>query len=175
MDKLCFHAFLYISKVYDAASKVYETTKEAILNARAEVYWVISSPNTYPSVVNDLWYIEGDENRIFYPTTHKFYKTSDAKASLDIVIATVNGKTLSHNLSSFLYKVSWLESNPPSLYELVLLSLMSDKMYIPHSVLADCSLAILTSEADELIIPLNSELAKKPFRGWAAEDDLKID
>jgi hypothetical protein len=169
--------FTFVTQTYDVVVSYVKTTVDGIYDAHTEKGLIISSLNTYPCLINKTWEIVESpvRSRIFYPLTNKFYsKIPASKVSVDIVTANLVGDSFNKDMSLFLYEVSWaLGSNPPTLYELVILYLYKEKIYIPYDILDTYTLDVLTSDAEEISIELSSNLAKEPFFGWG--DDLKID
>jgi len=183
--------FTFFSKLYDTVSEYMYITKQGIYDAHTPSKWIFSTANTYPCFVNDSWNLYSLTPRVYYPATNKFYVTdANSKITLDIVTANITGP-IEHDMSSFLYKVSWSsEYYPPSLYEIVLVYLATEKIYVSYDVLDTCTLTVLTSDAEEITINLGSYHAKKPFRKWdmltissnsstsstnTSSNDLKID
>jgi len=169
--------FTFITQTYDGVVSYVKTTVDAIYSAHYEKGLVLSSRNTYPCLIDERWEIIEDsvEDRIFYPSSNKFYlNTPPSKMSIDIVTANLTGDCVEADMSLFLYEVSWAAgSPPPTLYELVILYLYKEKIYVPYYILDTYTLTVLTSDAEELNIKLSSTFAKEPFISWS--DDLKID
>jgi hypothetical protein len=159
--------------MYDYISNIITLTLEGIYDAHTDDIFILETPNAYPLVVKDSWEFYSNSYRVFYPNTCKFYKTSETKKYADIVTAVVTGDDFTYDLSSFLYNACWSDT-PPSLYELLLISLVINKRYVSHETLSKCILTVLTSDVEEFSIELMSEFARKPFRGWE-NCDLKID
>jgi hypothetical protein len=174
---ICAIVLSKLVNTYDYLSRFIQTTLQGIQDAHSESTWIFSSPNTYPLPVKDSWKgIDLSSSRVYYPATHKFSKLSDSKSYADIITVSLSGENFTHDLSAFLYLVNWPADMevPPSIYELVLLSLMAEKIYVPYEELDTYSLDIMKYDGYELTIRLSSEFVKKPFRGWDT-DDLKID
>ena len=176
------YAVYLINGVYslsDSLAYLYES----ISDAYREKSWVFASRNSYPVITSSQWYVSAiwaelllSKSRplIYYPATQSFYHTGASdKRTLDIVTAEVSsplGKL--YDMSSFLYSVTWY-SNPPSIYELVLLFFVHKKVCVLTDVLDGYTLTVLTSDAEELVIPLSSPFAKEPFNGFT--EGLKVD
>lgn len=177
--EICINLFTYFSKTYDYLYDILNTTKQGIYDAHTPGKWIFTTANTYPCFANDSWNVY-ETPRVYYPATNKFYTHSSSKITLDIVIANISGP-IEHDISSFLYKTSWSSDHPPSLYELVLVYLATEKIFVPYELLDTCTLSVVTSDADIIDIKLGSCKAKRPFRTWdilgegATGDDLKID
>ena len=174
---MCAIALTRLVNTYDYVCKFLETTLQGIRDAHSESTWIFSSPNTYPISVKDSWDVNDLSScRVYYPATHKFSNVSDSKSYADIITIRLLGENFTHDLSAFLYLVNWPANMavPPSVYELVLLSLMTEKIYVPYEKLDTYSLDVMTYDGSQLTIQLSSEFVKKPFRGWDTED-LKID
>jgi hypothetical protein len=115
----------------------------------------------------------------YYPETYTFAPAASDKISLDIVTAELNTPFGAHDLSSFFYSVKW-HMNAPSLYELVLLFLLHEKLCLSTSTLDSSALTVLTSDAEEYVIEMNSVVAKQTFRGFTegvkgTTEGLKVD
>jgi len=182
------YAVYIINSVYsigDSVSYLYES----ISDAYREKSWVFASRNCYPVVTSSQWYVSAiwaelllskSKPLIYYPATQNFYHTGNlGKRSLDIVTAEVSsplGKL--YDMSSFLYSVTWY-SNPPSIYELVLLFFVHKQVCILTDVLDGYTITVLTSDAEEIVIPLSSPFAKEPFNGFTEYleylEGLKVD
>lgn len=94
------------------------------------------------------------------------------KMTLDVVTAELKTPSTTYDLSSFFYSVKWY-TTAPSLYELVLLYLLHEKICLSTDMLNSYTLNILTSDAEECVIDLDSPLAKQSFRGFT--EGLKVD
>jgi hypothetical protein len=174
---MCAIALTNLVNTYDFLCKFLQTTLQGIQDAHSESRWIFSSPNTYPISVKHSWNVTDlSSSRVYYPATNKFGKVSDSKSYADIITVILSGENFTHDLSLFLYLVNWPSDTavPPSVYELVLLSLMTEKIYVPYEKLDTYSLDVMKYDGYELTINLSSEFVKKPFRGWDTED-LKID
>ena len=163
---------------------------ETICEAYSTKLWVFAARNTYPVITSSAWYVSAlwsdllvmkKKPLIYSPSTSSFYQTEQGQGlTLDCVTAELSspcGKL--YDMSSFFYSIKWY-SNPPSIYELVVLFLLQKKICTSMEVLDTYSLTILTSDAEEVHIPLSSTLAKEPFRGFPEPEvpqteGLKVD
>ena len=165
-----------VINAFYAASESVTYLYETICEAYTTKLWVFAARNTYPVITSSAWYVSAlwsdllvtkKKPLIYSPSTSSFYQTEHCHAlTLDCVTAELSspcGKL--YDMSSFFYSVKWY-SNPPSIYELVLLFLLQKKICTSMEVLDTYSLTILTSDAEEVLIPLSSRLAQQPFRGF---------
>jgi hypothetical protein len=106
------------------------------------------------------------------PVSFTFGKGVGDKITIDIVTAELTTPSITYDLSSFFYSVKWY-SSAPSLYELVLLYLLHNKICLSTDMLNSYTLTLLTSDAEEHSIDMNSPLAKQSFRGFT--EGLKVD
>ena len=163
-----------VINAFYAASESVTYLYDTICEAYTTKLWVFAARNTYPVITSSTWYISAlwsdllvtkKKPLIYSPSTSSFYQTEHCDAlTLDCVTAELSspcGKL--YDMSSFFYSVKWY-SNPPSIYELVLLFLLQKKICTSMEVLDTYSLTILTSDAEEVLIPLSSRLAQLPFR-----------
>lgn len=112
------------------------------------------------------------------PATHTFGQGTGDKTTLDIVTAELKTPSITYDMSSFLYSVKWYLAAPaPSLYELVLLFLLHEKVCLSADMLSSYTITVLTSDAEEHAIELNSPIAKQSFRGFTkgTTEGLKVD
>jgi hypothetical protein len=117
-------------------------------------------------MVSSAWKIDPTATLVYSPATFAFFELGISdKFTLDIVTAELHTPSGVHDLSSFFYSVKWYATGP-SLYELVLLYLMHERVCVTSSVINTYSLTVLTSDAEEHTIELNSPLAKQTFRGF---------
>jgi len=141
--------------VYDSICDIYATKT-----------WVFTTDNAYPVVTSSSWKTRA--YRFYSPETHQF-KGDGHRTTVDSVTAELHGDKV-YDLSSFFYSVKW--STPPSLYELVLLYLMHEKICISTAIVDSYILTIMDSNGDDHTILLSSTFAKDPFYGF---EGLKVD
>ena len=138
---------------------------ECVYEGYSTKYWAFAKRNSYPIIVSSSW--KKEEVMLTYsPDTFMFGELIGDKITLDVVTAELKTPYSTYDLSSFLYSVKW-GSVAPSLYELVLLYLLHEKICLSIDMLDLCSLNILTSDADEHVVEMNSVLAKQSFRGFS--------
>jgi len=148
---------------------------ELLQEGYREKQWVFAQRNTYPVMVSSAWTIESQV--LTYSPEKGFGQGTGDKSTLDVVTAeltTPSGK--SYDLSTFFYSVKWY-STAPSLYELVLLYFLHEKICLSTDMIDSFTLTVLTSDAEEHEIPLEGALAKASFRGFVAASTagLKVD
>jgi hypothetical protein len=138
-----------------------------------EKHWVFTQRNTYPVMVSSAWTIES-QVLTYSPETGFGQGTAQDKNTLEDVVTaeltTPSGK--SYDLSTFFYSVKWY-SAAPSLYELVLVYFLHEKICLSTDMIDSFTLTVMTSDAEEHDIPLEGALAKASFRGFTA--GLKVD
>lgn len=146
---------------------------QAVYDAYCPKKWVFTSRNAYPVLLNTNWTIDSSIDLLYCPATYTFLDSVSESHSLDIVTAEI--ETANKNIfdmSSFLYSIRW-HGVAPSLYELVILFFLHEKICLSTDLIDTYKLTVLTSDAEEHVIPLGSAIAKKPFHGWSTE--LKVD
>ena len=144
---------------------------EAIYDAYQPRVWAFTTRNAYPAIVNSRWSIDSIDT--YSPDTYTFAESTSDSQSIDIVIAQVEtANKATFDMSSFLYSVRWYDS-PPSLYELVILYFLHQKVCLSTDLIDTYKFTALTSDGEDISLELGSAFAKKPFRGWNTE--LKVD
>lgn len=133
--------------------------------------WVFAERNTYPVMLSSSWRRE-PLMMAYDPATFTVGSGLTDKMTLDVVTAELKTPSTTYDLSSFFYSVKWY-TTAPSLYELVLLYLLHEKICLSTDMLNSYTLNILTSDAEECVIDLDSPLAKQSFRGFT--EGLKVD
>ena len=156
------------------------SVKESVLYLVESIYdayrlksWVFTTRNAYPVMLSSTWNVDTTINLIYSPDRKAFFENEAYdKQTVDSVTAEVktpNGTI--YDMSSFLYAVKWYNV-PPSLYELVLLYFLHEKICISTATLNTYTLTLLTSDAEEVVLSLDSPSAQSPFRGFQG---LKVD
>jgi len=145
---------------------------EAVYDAYQPKSWAFTTRNAYPTIVNSRWSIDPSIDT-YSPDTYSFGQSTSDSKSIDIVTAQIEAANkTTFDMSSFLYSVRWYDS-PPSLYELVILYFLHQKICLSTDLIDTYTFTALTSEGEDITIQLGSASAKKPFRGWNTE--LKVD
>jgi hypothetical protein len=156
------------------------TVKESVLflvESVCEAYrtksWVFTTRNAYPVMLSSTWNVDTSIQLVYLPDRKAFLENAAYdKQTVDSVTAEVKTpKGTVYDMSSFLYDIKWYNV-PPSLYELVLLYFLHEKICVSTDTLNTYTLTLLTSDAEELIVPLHSPPAQSPFRGFHG---LKVD
>jgi len=160
-----------LSYVKDAVVFFYECVYEGYSAKR----WIFAERNAYPVMLSSSWRAE-PLMLTYDPATFTFGQGTGDKMSLDIVTAELKTPSITYDMSSFLYSVKWY-SSAPSLYELVLLFLLHEKVCLSAVMLESYTLIVLTSDAEEHTIELGLPLAKQSFRGFTegTTEGLKVD
>ena len=141
---------------------------ECIYEGYAKKRWVFTQRNAYPSIVSSTWRTDALIPS-YDPATFTVGEGTGDKIMVDVVTAELNTPSITYDLSSFFYSVKWYLTTPspaPSLYELVLLYLLHEKICVSTNTIDSYTLTVLTSDADEHVIEMNSPLAKQSFRGF---------
>jgi hypothetical protein len=191
MSLLSYGVYL-INTLYSIQSNV-SYLVETVYEGYREKRWIFPQRNAYPVMTSSSWnnrdadgngclalYSVQGEMLTYYPATYTFAPSDSDKISLDIVTAELTTPFGVYDLSSFFYSVKW-HLAAPSLYELVLLFLLHEKLCLTTSTLDSSALTILTSDAEEHVIEMNSVVARQPFRGFteglskATTEGLKVD
>ena len=176
MSLLSYGVYL-INSLYSIQSSV-SYLVETVYEGYREKRWIFPQRNAYPVMTSSSW-TNGDM-LTYYPATYTFAPAESDKISLDIVTAELTTPSGVYDLSSFFYSVKW-HMSAPSLYELVLLFLLHEKLCLSTSTLDSSVLTILTSDAEEYAIVMNSVVAKQTFRGFTegltkgTTEGLKVD
>ena len=145
---------------------------EAVYDAYQPKIWAFTTRNAYPTIVNSRWSIDSSIDT-YSPDTYSFAESPSDSQSIDIVTAQIEtANKTTFDMSSFLYSVRWYDS-PPSLYELVILYFLHQKVCLSTDLIDTYTFTALTSEGEDITIQLGTASAKKPFRGWNTE--LKVD
>jgi hypothetical protein len=154
---------------------------ETVCDAYRPKSWIFTTRNEYPVMVSSAWTIDPTATLVYSPNNFAFFELGISdKFTLDIVTAELKTPSGVHDLSSFFYSVKWYATGP-SLYELVLLYLMHERICVTTSIVNSFSLTVLTSDAEEHTIEMNSALARQSFRGFteglskATTEGLKVD
>ena len=148
--------------IQSSVAYLYETVCEAYRPKS----WIFTTRNEYPVMVSSAWKIDPTATLVYSPATFAFFELGISDTfTLDIVTAELRTPSGTHDLSSFFYSVKWYATGP-SLYELVLLYLMHERACVTTSRVNTYSLTVLTSDAEEHTVEMNSALAKQTFRGF---------
>jgi len=128
---------------------------------------VFPTRNAYPLAISSSWRVDGSIDLIYSPETHSFHaRQIHDRKTLDCVTGEVKVGGKVYDLSSFFYSVKWYDS-PPSLYELVVLFFMEERMAVGTDVIDGSTLSIMDSSGDTHDIPLSTPLAKEPFESFS--------
>jgi len=101
-------------------------------------------------------------NNIFYESEY-----TDLKRGLDEVVTADlrDSDGLVIDATEFFHSLRWPENTPPSLYEMILVLLLTNGILVKEEVLLTYSLHVMTINDPELVIPLNDK-SKQPFKGF---------
>jgi len=70
------------------------------------------------------------------------------------------------DMSELLHSVKWYSTSPPSVYELVLVNLLTNNICLTKGYLSKCVLNVTTLENPSLSIKLNNPLVRDDFLSW---------
>ena len=148
-------------------------TVRGIVDAHTPSTWVFTDRNVMP------WSVKNDNKYpfTFIPSESAFRGNCDfsvqAKKFQDVVTADLYNadNSLRVDMSSFFHTVSWT-TPVPSLYEIVIVYCLMNKMVYSSDVLKGFTLEILTVDKN-LKLKCGSALCMRPFEGW--NTDVSID
>jgi hypothetical protein len=142
----------------------------AVTQAHIPDVWVFTHRNATP-----LNRKEAISNTLsFYPDTHKFFKESTSKKSMDdLVTAEVLDASgiLVTDVTEFFHTIRW-SSIAPSVYELVLIFFLLRDIILSQGLISSYVLRVMTIDAKTLDIPLNDVKAKEEFSSWSVWTSL---
>jgi hypothetical protein len=148
--------------VYDVYVSVKKATI-AVINSQKPDTWVFLIRNSLPWIVK-----EPLNGHSYYPSTATFYIVDgEATGKLDdLVIAEVVDASgiLVLDISEILHKITW--NSVPTLYEMVLVSLLTKDILINEDVMNTYVLSLTTLDYPNLVIPLTHPAVKDEFAGW---------
>jgi hypothetical protein len=160
-----------INTLYSIQSSV-SYLYEVLQDGYREKKWIFTSRNAYPMITSSEWTMCLSDNTLIYsPASHAIEGAGEKQSLESVTLEVVSPDGTRHNLSSFSYTVKWQLT--PSLYELVLLYFLHEKMCIPTQILDTYTVEVLTMDLEEVSIPLSSAFAKAPFCGFV--EGLKVD
>lgn len=137
-----------------------------IFRERNSVPWVVKKGSVYMCVGCALEYSLSD--KMFYPESTSQEAGAAARMD-DIVMAELvdlSGAGIC-DMSEFFHAVRWSGGDcSPSLYEMVLVNLLTNNKIVSDEVLSKYVLNVITIDNPSLTVQLSSEAAKKPFLGW---------
>jgi hypothetical protein len=151
-----------ISKMYTYYLNLSKKTVNAILNSQTPDVWIFPQRNGFPWIRKDA----GDYF-CYYPDILKF--GTDARKSFDdLVTAEIVDSTgkLLLDCTEFFHNIRWTDA--PSIYELILIFLLSKDIILKDEVFLEHSLRVMTLENPDLSIKLKNPKAKEVFSTWSA-------
>ena len=166
MDLVGLLAFVnFITNLYEKILGLVLKAWSAAAQSQIPDVWVFTHRNSMPwsrkeAITNTL---------SFYPETHRFFKESDTKNSMDdLVTAEILDASgiLVSDATEFFHNIRW-SSLTPSVYELVLIFFLLRDVLLSEGLLSSYVLRVMTINADTLDIPLLDSRAKKEFSSWS--------
>jgi hypothetical protein len=134
----------------------------SILHSQMPDVWIFPQRNGFPLIRK-----EADDYFCYYPDNLKFginaRKSFDDLVTAEILDAT--GKVLL-DCTEFFHNIRWADA--PSIYELVLIFLLSKDIIMKDESFLGNSLHVMTLENPDLSIKLNNPKAKEVFSTWSA-------
>lgn len=158
----------FLNIVADIYIDVYNAGKKAVIagvNSQKPDTWVFLMRNSLPWVVKNFV-----ENTYSYSPLAGIFFIGDEVANKkldDLVIAEIldSSGTLVLDISETMHKISW--NSAPSLYEMILVSLLTKDILIREEIMRTYNLSITTIDSPDLNIPLTHDLIKEPFTNWS--------
>jgi hypothetical protein len=167
--------FNLIERVCDTADIAVKAVKDSnipdslVFRNRNECPWRLKENSGYVLKGVSLCYSVNERKFYDLPGT-----VSPVKRMDDIILADlidISGNSIC-DMSEFLHSLRWTDSASPSLYELVLVNTLLNKIVASHEYLQGCTLKVMTLTTNpSLKIKLSSEKVKEPFTSW---DDFEM-
>jgi len=161
---------LYILSFINTLTNLFDTI---YVSAQKAINAVIDSqkPDIYVFLQRNAipWISKKNMNGYFSFYNNIFYESeyTELKRGLDDVVTAElrdsNGVVI--DATEFFHSLRWPEDSPPSLYEMILVLLLTNGILIKEEVLLTYSLHVMTIEEPDLVIPLNDK-SKEPFKGF---------
>ena len=149
----------------------------AVVESFIDDLWVFSDTNTIPLKAKESWsqltFLTAQPYMFFYPTERKFLNIRNSEIHtrgkmtdlITIELVTSNGVHL-YEMTEFFNSLRWKEELVPSLYEMIIVYLMVNRLIFTKTVLEGCSINIQTIDHESKRIFLTDEIVKRPFSGW---------
>jgi len=176
----------WLSTITSALWKLSAKSFTGALNAHKSPVWVFIQRNTVPWVL-----LEGDVNLAntnnfpltFYPDTQDICFANDGelinKSFGDVVLVEMTNavNNLKIELSSTFHNIKWKgnEVVNPSLYEIALIHCLANNLLFTEAQMCEFTLNILTTDAQDIVVPLSGFLSRSPFMSWDSFAGPKIE
>uniref|UniRef100_A0A6C0KPN9 Uncharacterized protein n=1 Tax=viral metagenome TaxID=1070528 RepID=A0A6C0KPN9_9ZZZZ len=181
-------AFHWVSLYIEILMDLTKKTAYGILDAHRPSTWLFAERNTVPWIKKMSGEVKNSSYPMVYsPETNSFILNArGAKGTKgtkgangangvkgvfgDVVtVELVNSdRIISFDMSSFFHEVSWSGDADlaPSLYEIVLLFLLTNDILFTVESMKGFSLEVLTADSKEYTVLLNSPAALENFKSW---------
>ena len=152
-----------ISTMYTYYLKLCKKTVNAIVNSQTPDIWIFPQRNGFPWIRK-----EAADYFCYYPDILKFGSIEARKSFDDLVTAEIVDSTgkLLLDCTEFFHNIRWTDA--PSIYEIVLIFLLSNDIIMKDESFVGNSLRVMTLENPDLSIKLNNPKAKEVFSTWTA-------
>ena len=162
----------YVTEVWDSSCEYGIRILRSIEQAHKNEVWVFVNENELPYCVKEgpVLNTMPPTSLFYYPDTYSFTLNTRLQENrierFDIVSAEVILGSQSIDLTSLFHEMKWKPHSTPSLYEVVQVYGLHNKLPFTHLQLESARLEVLDSDAVEHSIPLNSVIASRRFAGW---------
>jgi hypothetical protein len=162
----------WVTELWERIRRWCEITWGAILTAQKNDVYLFLDRNSLPFVLKEDSITEEYNNKLtYYPEVSTFFlhnRMTDIHInSFDCVDVSLQDDTRETNLTGFFMNIRWRREGAPSLVECVTLYSLLNNTPFSQARIADCTLVVLDSSANEHRIQLNSDLARRRFASWA--------
>jgi hypothetical protein len=172
----------WLTAFYAMGTEFTRKTVRGILDAHSTKHWIFRERNECPWPINK----GDDENPVVQFTTLATWVPSHSRLYFkeggthtnhsfhDVVLAELynRDKSLQYDMSSFFHEFSWRSVEmSPSLYEVVLLYCLTNKLFFSKLQLSGFTLEVLTAEGETIYQRLDSTRSYSSFDGWASYTD----
>jgi hypothetical protein len=172
---LCFQwsvtMFNWVTDSWDASCEWCVKSVRAIEYAHKEDIYVFLSNNTHPVSVKGDWSGLRDNSFVYSLKNKRFTRHNRIQPlnnhRFDIVSLNLDCNGSSIDISSLFHEVSWKDQAVPSLFEMVLLTMMINNKSHSIQEIEKWHLDVMDSDANTHRISLQSEVARRPFTGWS--------
>jgi hypothetical protein len=172
---LCFqwglYMFNWVTDSWDSSCEWCVKSIRAIEHAHKEDVFVFLTRNTHPISVKGDWSGLRDNALVFSREKKRFIRYNRIQPPnnhrFDIVSLNIDCSGSSIDISSLFHEVGWKDQAMPSLFEMVLLTMIIDNKSYSIQDIEKWHLDVMDSDANTHRISLRSEVAQRPFTGWS--------
>lgn len=170
-------AYNWLTWAWETGYGLTHKTVRAAINAHRGQEFVFLARNSCP------WQRHTQEDelgvlRIQYPLVYnvndchfEFPVGQEGTESFSTVVTAelVNSdETIQFDMSGFFHAVTWDSVGAPSLFEVVLTYCLENDLLFTLDKLRGFRLKVFTSDGEDVVVPLDSDLAQNDFAGWTA-------